>query len=95
MSYLYQSYWLKIQEGDENSLKLLFIELSQELCSYAFQLTSDRFLSEEIVQDIFIKIWDNRERLIFTKSIKAYLYKSVHNTCLNVLIQRKSRKKFS
>ena len=92
MSNLFQARWLKIQEGDEDSFKTLFMELSKELCSYAYQLTSDRFLSEEIVQDLFIKIWQNRENITFTKSIKAYLYQSVHNSCINVLVQRKTRK---
>jgi RNA polymerase sigma-70 factor, ECF subfamily len=92
MSYRFENYWLKIQKGDENSLKALFTELSQELCSYAYQLTSDRFLSEEVVQDIFIKIWQNRENITFTQSIKAYLYQSVHNTCINILIQKKTKR---
>ena len=92
MSILLHNYWRKVQEGDEKSFKLLFMGLSAELCNYAFQYTADRFLSEEIVEDVFIKIWQNRENITPIKSIKAYIYQSVHNACINSLIQKNNKK---
>lgn len=92
MSILLHNYWSKIREGDENSFKLLYLELSPELCNYAFQYTADRFLSEEIVQDVFMKIWQNRDNITQCKSIKAYIFQSVHNACINSLIQKRNKK---
>ena len=92
MSLLLHNYWSKIKEGDETSFKLLFMGLFAELSKYAFQYTGDRFLSEEIVQDVFIKIWQNRENLTPSKSVKAYIFQSVHNACINSLIQKKNKK---
>lgn len=92
MSLLLHNYWRKIKEGDEKSFELLFMGLFSELCNYAFQYTGDGFLSEEIVQDVFIKIWQNRENITPSKSIKAYIFQSVHNSCINSLIQKKNKK---
>lgn len=92
MSLILHNYWSKIKEGDENSFELLFKELYSELCNYAFQYMADRFLAEEIIQDVFIKIWQNRENITLSKSIKAYIFQSVHNSCINSLIQKKNKK---
>ena len=92
MSLLLHNYWSKIKDGDEKSFELLFKGLFSELYNYAFQFTLDRFLSEEIVQDVFIKIWSNRETITPVKSIKAYIFQSVHNSCINSLIQKKNKK---
>ena len=92
MSIILHNYWNKIKEGDESSFELLYKYLVPELCNYAFQYTQDRFLAEEIVQDVFIKIWQTRENITPNKSIKAYIYQCVHNSCINSLIQKKNMK---
>jgi len=92
MTLFLYNYWDKIKEGDEKSFERLFKELFSELCSYAIQYTADRFLAEEIVQDIFIKIWQNREDITPTKSVKAYIFQAVHNSCINSIIQKKNKK---
>jgi len=92
MSLLLHNYWSKIKEGDEKSFELLFKGLFSELCNYAFQYTADRFLSEEVVQDVFVKIWQNRENITPITSIKVYIIQAVHNSCINSLIQKKNKK---
>ncbi len=92
MSVFLQNCWSKMKEGDEKSFESLFKELYAELCSYALQYTSDRFLADEIVQDVFIKIWQNRENITPTKSIKAYIFQTVHNSCINTLVQKRCKK---
>ena len=92
MPLLLLNYWTKIKEGDEKSFKFLVRELFSDLCNYAYQYTADRFLSEEIVLDMFMKIWQNKENINPNKSIKAYIFQSVHNSCINSLIQKKNKK---
>ena len=92
MTILLLKYWSKIKDGDEGSFKLLYLELFSVLCNYAFQYTSDRFLSEEIVQDVFIKIWQERESINPSKSLKSYIFQSVHNSCINTIVQKKNKK---
>lgn len=82
--------WNKIKEGDKKPFELLFKGLFSELCNYAFQYTADRILSEKVVQDVFLNIWQNRENIIPGKSIKVYIIQEVHNSCINRLIQKKN-----
>ncbi len=49
-----------------------------ELCSYIFSLSKDKQLAEDIVQNVMLKIWKNREKLHINTSIKSYLYKSCY-----------------
>src|SRR5690606_19309484 len=47
--------------------------------------------AEEIVQNIFVRLWEKREILTFETSVKAYLYRCIHNDCLNYLKHKKIR----
>nr|WP_103070466.1 RNA polymerase sigma-70 factor [Aquimarina sediminis] len=49
-----------------------------ELCSYIFSLSRNKQQAEDIVQNVMLKIWKNRERLKINTSIKSYLYKSCY-----------------
>lgn len=56
-----------------------------KLCSYANGYLKDLDASEEIVQEVMLKIWINRESLEITTSIQSYLFRAVRNGCLNML----------
>jgi RNA polymerase sigma-70 factor (ECF subfamily) len=47
--------------------------------------------AEEIVQDVFVKFWEKCDTIAENSSLKSYLYRSVHNTCLNHLKHLKVR----
>lgn len=55
------------------------------LCDFAYTITLSRELSEEIVDDVFMKIWDRREEVSQIENLPSYLYKAVKNTSLNYL----------
>lgn len=59
------------------------------LHSYAFTIVKDDMAAEEIVQNIFLKIWEKKQDLVLDSSVRAYLYKAVHNESLNVLKHKK------
>ncbi len=65
--------------------ELLFNTWYSKLCSYANGYLKDLDASEEIVQEVMLKIWINRESLEITASIQSYLFRAVRNGCLNVL----------
>jgi RNA polymerase sigma-70 factor (ECF subfamily) len=92
MSHDIDQYWQKIKNGDERALEIVFKEIYSPLCYYSGQLTGDTFLSQEIVQDVLLKIWQNRTVLIVKGSFRAYLFKSVHNHSLNAIRQQKTKK---
>jgi len=85
--------WAKIQQGDEASFKILYRMFQPVLNRYAFHLLKDHFLAEETVNDVFIKIWQNRQSLFSEgDSIKNYLYRVTHNLCLDTLKKTKTTK---
>lgn len=71
--------------GNENAFGQLFTMYNQRLGTYIFRLTDSRELAEEIVQDVFLKIWMNRETLAGVKNFKAYLFVISKNHALNCL----------
>jgi RNA polymerase sigma-70 factor (ECF subfamily) len=74
-----------IKNGDLHSFKQLFEKYYVLLCYIANSYLNSKQLSEEIVDDVFYKIWENRETLNIHTSIKAYLSKAVHHRSLNSL----------
>lgn len=70
---------------DKRLLELLFKLYYSKLCAYATTFIKVSDLAEEIVQETFIKLWENRASIKVDISFKAYIFKSVHNNCINYL----------
>jgi len=68
-----------LKKGNEIAYTYLVELYYEKLCDYASNLARDSFRSEDIVQNVFIRMWQQREKLNFNISIKSYLYKSVYN----------------
>lgn len=64
---------------------MLFKSHYSSLCSYANGFLKDLDASEEVVQEVMIRIWTGRNSLVIDSSIKSYLYRAVRNGCMNVL----------
>ncbi len=75
----------RIAEGDEKSFGILFNHYSLRLQAFALKFTKSVEVAEEIIQNTFLKIWLNREKVEQVENIKAYLYKYVSNECLSYL----------
>ncbi|OQP68394.1 hypothetical protein A4R26_00880 [Niastella populi] len=65
--------------------KLLFGEFYDPLSKYAYTLVADHDTAEDIVQDVFVRIWEKHQSVIDSPQIRAYLYRAVRNTCFNHL----------
>lgn len=64
----------------------IFYEYYCPLVNYACKYVFRKSIAEDILQDIFIQIWLNRGKIDFeTRSISPYLYRAVHNRCINYL----------
>ncbi|MCB0445339.1 MAG: RNA polymerase sigma-70 factor [Gelidibacter sp.] len=68
-----------LKKGDANAYGFLMDTYYQKLCVYATSLTHDPNAAEDIVQNVFVKIWKKREKLKTEFSIQSFLYKSVYN----------------
>ncbi|WP_431212826.1 RNA polymerase sigma-70 factor [Puia sp. P3] len=61
------------------------------LCNYAVTFTKDPDISEDIVQDLFVKIWEQRRGLLTETSIRYYLFTAVRNNCITWLRREKQQ----
>jgi RNA polymerase sigma-70 factor (family 1) len=68
-----------LKNGDTKAYTFLVNFYHHHLCVYAFSLTNDNDLSEDIVQNVFMAIWNKKHKLKEDFVIKSYLYKSVYN----------------
>lgn len=68
-----------VKKGDAKAYTQLVNQYHHKLCVYAFSLTKDHNLSEDIVQNVFMSIWNKKSNLREDLVIKSYLYKSVYN----------------
>lgn len=71
--------------SSKEEFEKIFRSLYEELCSYAHYFLRDVAASEEVVQDLFVNLWNRRESVDLQPSIKSYLYRSVRNRCYNVI----------
>ncbi|MDL2228192.1 RNA polymerase sigma-70 factor [Bacteroidales bacterium OttesenSCG-928-K03] len=81
----------KLREGNHNAFEMIFKEWYSALCEYAFSILQNDDDTQDVVQKFFCKFWDKREQIEIHTSIKSYLYRSIHNDCMNVIKQRKTR----
>lgn len=65
--------------GEPKAYTYLVDSYHHKLCAYAFSLTNDKDLAEDIVQNVFIRVWKKREHLKSEFSINGFLYRSVYN----------------
>lgn len=76
----------------EKNFESLFRQHYQRLCSYAYTFLKDEESSEDIVQELFIKIWEKQKLEIGAEYLKFYLFTAVRNNCLTRL--QKNKKNF-
>lgn len=74
----------QIQHGDEDAFKQLFLRHYPALCAYARQFVEPND-GQEIVSDVMVWLWENKEMQVFDISLKSYLFKSVKNRCLTLI----------
>jgi RNA polymerase sigma-70 factor (ECF subfamily) len=79
----------RIRNGDMEAFETIFRAYYQSLCLFSLRYLKRTDLAEEIVQDIFVTIWDKRSSLQLETSLKSYLYRSVHNNSLKFLQHQK------
>lgn len=74
----------ELQRSDEKAFDVLFLRYYSPLCAYARQYV-EYDDGEEIVQDVMVWLWENREMQVFDTSLKSYLFRAVRNRCLTLI----------
>ncbi|WP_396186623.1 RNA polymerase sigma factor [Flavobacterium sp.] len=81
---------ISLKEGDSKAYTFLVNKYHHKLCVYVFSLTKDNDLAEDIVQNVFMAIWNKKHKLKEDFVMKSYLYKSVYNEFIDQYRKEKS-----
>jgi RNA polymerase sigma-70 factor (ECF subfamily) len=73
----------RIRNGDKQEFEKLFRSSYVSLVRYAKTILRDHDTAEEIVQELFFRLWQDREKLNIKSSLNGYLFRSVHNRSLH------------
>jgi RNA polymerase sigma-70 factor (family 1) len=76
---------LAVSQGDERAFTTLYNHYHQRLGLHIYRITKSAELAEEVVHDVFLKIWLNRETLAEIDNFSVYLYVISKNAALNCL----------
>jgi len=76
---------MQVASGNEFAFRKLFNLHHQRLGTYIFRITDSMEMAEEVVQDVFLKIWIKREALAQVENFNAYLFVISKNHALNCL----------
>ena len=78
-----------LRQGDKRGLELLFRQFYKPLVMYALKQLGCREEAEDVVQDVFVRLWECQRFEAIERNVRSYLYQSVYNRCMDVLEQNK------
>lgn len=79
------------EENDEGAFAQLIRHFFPGLLSFSANITQDRHVSEEIVEDVLVKLWESRNILLTINNLANYLYTAVKHTSINYLKSKSYR----
>ncbi|HKS04964.1 MAG TPA: RNA polymerase sigma-70 factor [Gemmatimonadaceae bacterium] len=74
-----------VRGGDRGAFERLFRATYADLADYAARIVASRDAAEDVVQDVFIAVWNRRDALPDADKLASYLYRAVRNRALNYL----------
>ncbi|MBN1598728.1 MAG: RNA polymerase sigma-70 factor [Bacteroidales bacterium] len=84
----------QIRQGKVVAFEKLYKQFSGNLLLYANSLVGRLDIAKDILQDTYIKIWEKRQEIVISTSVKSYLYRSVRNACLDYLKHEQVKSKY-
>lgn len=72
-----------LKKGDSEAFSRVFTAWYKDLVLFGGNFLPDREMCEDIVQSVFLRLWNDRASLVIETSLKSYLLKSVRNSCLD------------
>ena len=80
-----KQFFLDFQEGKIAKFDYFFEKYYAGLCVYAFHMLKSKSNAEDLVQEFFVRLLENRKKIEITSSVKSYFLRSVHNRCLDFI----------
>ncbi|HEX6941445.1 MAG TPA: RNA polymerase sigma-70 factor, partial [Gemmatimonadaceae bacterium] len=84
----------RIRAGDERALEVVFKAHYAGMASFVQRFVRSPDLAEELVQDVFLKLWSKREHLAEIETFRTYLFRAARNTALNYLRRAKLERRW-
>lgn len=84
----------RFRDGDMEAFRKIYDAYSKPLYRFAYSYLKDSFEAEEIIQDVFLKIWEKRDEVDEKRSFKSYLYRITVNKIFNELKHRVVKQKY-
>jgi RNA polymerase sigma-70 factor (ECF subfamily) len=84
-----------LKAGDRDLFREVFLNTYPGMVRYSTGITGDAESAKEVVQDIFLELWEKREFLVISGSLKSYLFGAVYNRSVNWLRNKKIREAYS
>jgi len=94
MTDLNNQLYTKLKAGDKNAFQELFEEYYTSMYFYACKFVDDD-LARDLVHDVFMIFWQNKENITIKSSLSAYLFRMVRNKCLQEIERQKVRNNYS
>lgn len=82
----------RFYNDDVEAFHFIFNKNYKQLVRYAMKFVIDLEAAEDIIQQTFLYVWEKRKTLNIGQSLKSYLFRSVHNACINHLKRDKNKK---
>ncbi|QGY43512.1 RNA polymerase sigma-70 factor [Maribellus comscasis] len=84
----------ELRKGKIPAYEKLFKLYYPRLFKYAHHFLEDSFVTEDLIQEVFIEVWDKRKLFVSEKQFTSYLFKIVRNKCLNILKRKVIEEKY-
>jgi len=82
-----------IRNGDKKAFEIIFKTYFSHLCSYANTFLQNTDNAQDLVQEFLFNLWQKKEDLPLQAEVRAYLFRAVHNRCLNSLKHQRIKEK--
>jgi RNA polymerase sigma-70 factor (ECF subfamily) len=79
-----------LKNGSEEAFVYLVEKFSKRLFAYALSISDDKEIAQDIIQNVFMRTWEKRQKLNVSYSLQNYLYKCVQNEFMNMYKKRRS-----
>lgn len=80
------------QQSDQEAFAELHRRFAKQLYTLAFRKTGTSQVAQDLVQDLFIALWDNRHKIVIEKEVNLYLFSSIKNRIISYLRKQMIRK---
>lgn len=78
-----------LKTDPEQAIKILYKEYYDQMCNVVWRMLNDKTVTEDIVQEVIMEVWRNRDQITFTSSLYGYLKKACVNRSLNFIRRQK------